>query len=238
LDREEADKIAEDYFRTICGFNRESMKHKPRTESMMAAGISAREKISDSIHLRAILSDYGSEVVKDRAIRINDVSFFCNAFERIRPESSIRLYAYIVTAGEFELKDASITEQFFADTWGTAYVDAGRDILQKLIREDIAAFVPHPGKTAGAKDFFISDSFGPGYYGMEVTEIGHFFEILDGSKIGVTASAQSFMLPQKSCAGFFIAVNDITQLPGEDCRSCLAGKKGCNFCRFNVKKGE
>jgi hypothetical protein len=236
----EADKIAEGYFIEICGFNRESAKDKPRTAAMIAAGMSTRSKLLKAIQLKAIVSAYGPYALQGHAIVIQGHSFSCKALDRIPADSVLSVYAYIVTAGDVSLPEASMVDQFYADAWGTAYVDAGRDLLQNWIQQDMAAEmaagIVDSMKISETKEFYISDSFGPGYYGMDVTEIPKFFKILDGAAIGVTASEQSFMRPQKSCAGFFIAVNDPRHLPGEDCKSCLGGEKGCQFCRFNANK--
>ena len=80
------------------------------------------------------------------------------------------------------------------------------------------------------------ESFGPGFYGMDVTQVGNYFNLLDAEKINVKVKDNSLMLPLKSCAGFFIVVEDESKLPSVDCISCMADHKGCNYCQYMIKK--
>jgi len=217
IHRNEADKIAEGYFIKMCGFDRDENKFK----SMLQDGYGIREKLSDDLSVRAIISSFDKEIIWGKTVDINGVKFECNAFEQIDRENIKELFVYILTAGNFDLPGASMLEMVYADAWGTAYVDAGRDILRSRL---------------STREPFVSDSFGPGYYGMDVPQVKNFFRVLDSKKIDVKLLDSGLMVPVKSIAGLFVSVKDPSQLPGNDCSSCLANEKGCYFCRMKNKK--
>jgi hypothetical protein len=224
---EEADRYATDYFINICGFrNREGEKFK----RMMDHGMRIREQIADRIDMRAIVSSYDGGVMSGNTARLGDVAFVCNAFEQLNQDSVLKLYAYLFTAGVFELSDDDpVIDQLYADIWGTAYTDAGLEVLKERLKGDYDA-------EASGGEAHILNAFGPGYYGMDVDQIGAFFEVLDGGKIGVKARTNSLMLPLKSCAGFHVIVGDNTRLPSADCESCRSDHSGCEFCQAVIRK--
>lgn len=217
FNRKEADTIATEYFFNICGFNRDKEKHK----LMMNNGLTVRDEMMNNLNVRAVISAFGKEAICGKTIDLNEIKFECNAFEHINNASVKKIYAYILTAGGGDIDSESIMDRLYADIWGTAYVDAARDLLQKEIKDRNL-------------DLFVSESFGPGYYGMDVTQLNNFFKVLDGEKIGVQVKDSSLMVPVKSCAGFYIIVDNEGELPQSDCKDCLANSTGCQFC--NKKK--
>jgi hypothetical protein len=118
-------------------------------------------------------------------------------------------------------------DKFYADTYGTAYVDAGRDELKR----DLLQKVKEETLINGKRDIFISDSIGPGFYGIDTSKVGDFFKILDGDKIEVKTNYYNVILPVKSCVGMFIIVDDSKLLPDYDCMSCTTKDLNCTFCR-------
>jgi hypothetical protein len=229
---EEADRYAQDYFINICGFrNKEGDKFK----RMLDHGMRIREKITGRIDLKAVVSSFDGSVISGNTAKAGNSVFVCNAFEQLSRESIRRIYAYLFTAGIFELNDDDpVIDQLYADIWGTAYTDAGLQVLKERLKSDYDAGGADGGKGGGAA--VILDSFGPGYFGMDIDQIGTFFEVLDGDKIGVKARTNSLMLPLKSCAGFFVIVDDGSKLPPADCKSCHADHRGCEFCQAVIRR--
>jgi len=223
FERNQADAIAEDYFKAMCGFNRPGDRFK----SMLLSGLSIRDQIRDSLQIKVIMSAYNRESIKGANIAINDLVFSCQAFDQIDKEKVTRVYAYLLTIGQLSFDSDSVLDLFYADAWGTAYVDAGRDLLRGWL-QDL--------NTSNSGEF-LSDSFGPGFYGMGMDQLAKFFQLLDAEQIGIKLNGSTMMLPLKSCAGFFLAASGEGQLPGSDCKSCLSEAKGCNFCRNYNKKG-
>ena len=219
---QEADVYALDYFTRICGFHREGAKY----EKLLKKGMEIKGRIEPQVDIRAIVSSFDSPIIFGNTAKMGDVTFVCNAFEQVAADSIQKIYAYILTAGVYELSDDTpILEQLYADIWGTAYVDAGLEVLKDKIRME-----------ENNSSSVVLDSFGPGYYGMDVDQVGKFFRILDGEKIGVKVRNNCLMLPLKSCSGFYIAVDDESKLPAADCKNCRGGHKGCEFCQAVIKR--
>ena len=222
----EADAFAMEYFMKICGFNREGEKY----QRMLKQGMDIKERIRDNVSLKAVTSSFPGSLIRDNTATLNGITFECNAFQRLDPDHIKGVYAYILTAGSFELdQEEPILNQLYADIWGTAYVDAGLEVLKKIIEKDQMKNNKEDAST-------VLDSFGPGFYGMGVNQVGKYFELLDGDKIGVKVRSNSLMLPLKSCAGFFVAVDDKSKLPASDCKSCQSEYKNCIFCHTVLRE--
>ena len=219
FNQSEADAIAEKYFIAMCGFNRPGERFK----TMLRDGLAIRDQLAASFRIRAVVSSFTGEAIRESCIQIGQLKFACNAIEQIDGSGVVKLFAYILTIGNLDYESDSVLNMFYADSWGTAYVDAGRDLLRAWLQKEIGT----------VENAFISDSFGPGYYGMDMDQLQGFFQLLDAESIDVRLSNSTMMLPLKSCAGFYLAVKEPSQLPGEDCKSCLAEAKGCSFCRVN-----
>ena len=216
IEADEASQLAKEYFIKICGFNREGDKYS----KMLAEGLSVREGIGEKININAIVSAYQNDVISGDSAIIDSVTFTCSAFRQIKKESVKSVFAYLLTAGIYELdENAPIMNQLYADIWGTSFVDAGLEVLKKRLA-----------------DGFAYEAFGPGFYGMDVDQLSKFFDLLDGSKIGMTIRGSGLMLPLKSCAGFLITVDDKSDLPDANCKNCRAYQKGCEFCHAFIKK--
>jgi len=222
------DKIrtaAADYFEAICGFNRDREKYA----AMYRQGLDVRETIFPEVKLQAIVRRFTAEGLNGAELQLGNAKFRCTAFERLSRPDVVAIYAFIISAKGFESEQGTLMEQFYADTWGTAYIDAGRDELRSFLGSWHDASLKETETRPG--NLFITDSFGPGYYGMSTDQVKLFFEVLDNAQIGVELAGDSVMLPLKSCAGFFVITNGTSAIPGSDCRSCSAEASGCNFCR-------
>lgn len=227
----EADVFAMEYFMKICGFNREGEKYR----RMLAQGLDIKEKIREMISIRAVISSFPGSSIKGSSAVLNGITFECNAFQRLDPEHICGVYAYILTAGTFELDYSDpIMDQLFMDIWGTAYVDAGLEILKRYVESDLKKSVLR--ESCKGEEILVLDSFGPGFYGMDVTQVGKYFELLDGEQIGVKARSNSLMLPLKSCSGFFIGVDNQSELPASDCKSCRSEYRNCAFCHAVIRQ--
>lgn len=215
------DKVIK-YFCEACRFDMEKEKYK----KMLNNALDIREKILDKIEVKAVISYFEKDQLSGRKLTLNDIVFNCNAFELLNNDNIKGIYAYILTAGDVYIEDDSVLNMFYADTWGTAYVDAGRDYIREKIKYNC--------QEINEEDkIFISDSFGPGYYGMNTDQIFKFFEVLDGKKIDTKLTKNGMILPLKSCTGIYIATNDEKQLPKVDCKECISNPGGCQFCRVN-----
>ena len=126
------------------------------------------------------MSYYGPEVCFNGKITIEDVELTCNYFEQIPAECVEGVYFYMLTAGEcYFSSEENIMDFLYADIWGTNYVDAGIEVMtEEYIKADMA-------ERFGEKEVYLSEEFGPGYFGMPVIETKKFFKIMDGGLINV-----------------------------------------------------
>ena len=141
----------------------------------------------------------------------------------------------MLTAGEcFFSSEENIMDFLYADIWGTNYVDAGIELLKEKLQEDLKTrFSVEEGK-----ENYLSDEFGPGYFGMPVIETKKFNEILDGSQIGVKVKESGLIIPQKSCSGLYLVLNDRNIKFEKDCLKCKGTVSGCQFCKIKKQNEE
>ena len=223
FDEKDAYGQAEKYFVSTCGFDFDREKH----QRMMKDGLKARAEGLEGIDIKAIVSSFGPEVFGDNKITIGETEFKCKAFEQVSPESIIEIYGYIITAGELIYSDDdNILKQLYSDIWGTAYTDAGRDLLEDYLKD----YAEKRFRGGSRRYIFLTNSFGPGFYGMETSQIKDFFEVLHGDKIGVEVKGTGVMVPLKTCTGFYMIVNDKASIPSPDCQECISSHKSCEFC--------
>ena len=225
FDKKEANERAEKNFIENCGFDLTKEKHC----RMMKDGLNARNQGIEDVHIRALLSSYGKEAFKEGRIIIDGTAFTCKAFEQVTRDKILRIYPYIITAGGLEYSDNdNILEQLYSDIWGTAYIDAGRAMLEEYLKID--AGKDYPGQIE--KTIFLTNSFGPGFYGMMTSQTKEFCKILDAQKIGIEVRDSGIMVPLKTCAGIYMIVNDRECIPHPNCQQCIGNPKGCHFCRI------
>lgn len=226
---------AEYHFIKICGFDRNPVKFK----KMLDRGMMALENIKNQLDLKVIVSEYSADALQGNQIKIEDKVFTAQALTQIKQLNVLKIYSYLMTSGNLELvgTEDSLMDDFYKDTWGTAYIDGGRDLLIQWIRDEnnrkqeIDNFEGDDDKKE--KGIVISDSFGPGFYGMDVSQVKDFFSFMDGEKLGIHLSSGGMMIPVKSIAGFFIVMKEGSKLPEAACQNCIMEMKGCGFCRMS-----
>lgn len=226
IERSLLDEQASQYFLEMSGLAREGEKF----DRMRERGFEIRERILDRINVRAVLSKVSSTGFSGNALSVNGIQLICDTFEDLDLSKIREVYLYILTAGAVELLDEPIMDQLYSEFWGTSYVDAGRDYLrQKLLEEYRQRHENH-------QDVSISDSFGPGYFGMEMQEMEKFFQVLPAEKVSVSLKSSNLLLPLKSCAGLYVIGEGNMQMPCIDCGACLGTLTGCQFCNARVRK--
>lgn len=229
FDETEAFEKAKDYFIKICGFRLEEEKHK----KMLIRGMDARSQGMEGIRIKAVISSFGGEVYQDHKVVIEGIEFKSPALEQVKKDSVIKIYAFVLTAGECSYSEEDdIVKQLFSDIWGTAYTDAARELLEGYIAKDVEQEYPE----RLGKDLFLSDAFGPGFYGMEMSQANDLFRVMGAESIGMQVKESGLMLPQKSCSGFYFIVTDPGNLPHPDCRGCIGNAMSCSFCRFRKER--
>lgn len=215
LDKNQGQARAREYFAAICGHHSGNVSQRQIDESLATL-----DDIYDNIHIGAIFSKYESGCLSGEGLVCDGVPFSCRALSRLAPQDVLDVYVYLLTVGEIKINCERVLYQAYYDIWQTAFVDVGRDLL----KEHIAASLPYPA-------FAVSDSFGPGFFGMAADDTKKFFQLLKADKIGASVKPNGFMTPVKSYAGFFLVTTKEEALPSKDCENCVSSGKTCSYCK-------
>jgi len=227
IDKNRAEDKVQEFFMRSSGLAREGDKFvKMRENANMI-----KTEIEERVDIKAVLTYFDEFQIIENVLTIQGETFECNPFSLIKPKEVKGVYLYVITAGDYYLDNREIIDQLYADIWGTSYVDAGRRILEEYILED---FLDKNSMNGYENRVLISNSFGPGFYGMETGDTKKIFNIIDGTKIGVGCRESGMMVPLKSCTGIYLIVKTGTELPKIECETCLGSAISCNMC--NVRR--
>lgn len=213
IDRTECSNLAHTIFMKTSGVDREGKKY----EKMKAAALQMREHIAENVEIRFSCVSCDDIQLKGRSATFGGQTFTCSAFEQIPEDAVEEVYLYAVCAGDFALPDENIMNQLYADIWGTAFADAVRVLIKKEL------------ETLGT----LSDSFGPGFYGMDITHMQAMDAILDFESLGIQLRNSRIMVPLKSCAGIYFRVNESYIPINAACSDCLGTHSSCQLCQVN-----
>lgn len=215
--------IAKDSFLKMGGLNLNSDKHRRIWER----ALEIYSTILPTIRPSAIVMESSAFTLVGKELTVDQVCFVCNAFEQIHDINLLRVYSYLLTIGDVPTIYESVSDALYGDLWGTAFVDAVREKLNVHFKKT---------ERVHSADSTLSDSFGPGYYGMEITQISTFIQLLDPDKIGIHCTESGMLVPQKSCTGMCLAVSDAGELPPSACSSCVGAVSNCQFCSYYPKR--
>lgn len=204
------DSLAEALFLQSSGTNKPGAKQK----RMKDAAFQVRKDLEPQIRIRAGYTFYPDLSFQGNILQVHGVSLKCSAFEQLSSESISGAYIYAVSAGNYELPDRPLMDQLYADLWGSAYTEAGRTLLHKEL-EKLSS---------------LSDSFGPGFYGMALAELEHFSQLIELDELGISIYKNRILLPQKSCIGLLFSVNTAYRKLRQECLSCLGNHTSCRLC--------
>ena len=108
-----------------------------------------------------------------------DIDICCEAFGLLDTETVRGVILYAVTVGDVLSEEGSALQRVFEDMWGTALTDSARILLRERFLEDTN----------------LSDSFGPGYYGMRPEEMRKIGGLLDIGELGIEIRETGMMVP-------------------------------------------
>ena len=219
---------AEQRFIKNCGFDLQKSKH----QRMMKMGEKVREDGIDGIEIRAMLSFCDATALKEDRIEVNGEVLTFPYLAQIPREAVVGIYFYGLTVGEcYFSSEENIMDFLYADIWGTNYVDSSMSLLHEKVETDMK-------ETFGDEKVYLSCEFGPGYFGMPVSESKAIMKIIDGEQIGIRVKESGLIIPQKSCMGFFFVYNQPGIEAEVECMKCRGNSRGCEFCRLRQQRGE
>lgn len=207
--------LADEIFMNTFGMGRSGSKY----DRMRQEAAEVIKKIQHKVNVRSTYKYFDSFSLKGTELTVSGQSFSCKAFEKIEPQSVKGIYIYALSSGDFSCVGETTRKQLYADMWGNAVTDAGRIILREVLESYTA----------------VSDSFGPGFYGMDVTEMVKIDALIDFSKVGVELIENKILFPLKSCAGIFLAVNETYKRLDAHCKYCEGKYDSCDLCSLNER---
>ena len=207
---------AEDRFFRICSFNLAEAGQR----QMEKAAFRIRGHLREQMDIRAVARFWENPVIQGDLLQLDDVTLRCGAFGQIPRDVIKGAYLYLLTIGEtdIEAEDYIMTE-IYHDIWGTSYVESALEVLRKdCLESQLEA------------DLYLSESFGPGYYGMPMEESRKLFSLLGEETAGVIQKTSGLLLPEKSCIGLMLVYNRPGIKMPLACEKCLGVSGGCQFC--------
>lgn len=222
LDKALCKAKAKEYFMDICGlYKRKDISPRLLEESLQVLG-----DVYDRIEINAIYSRYDASSFGEGELVFEGRVFRCPALSRVRKDNVLEVITYLLTIGDVKILGERVLYQVYQDIWQTAFVDAGRDLLKDHIR----SVIHH-------KTCAVSDTFGPGFFGMPATDTEKFFQILDAKRIGTRVRPDGLMIPLKSYVGFLLVTREEENLSSKDCENCLSSRKTCSYCKTGRQNG-
>lgn len=213
-------ELAEKAFRAMCGYSGTKIAPQKKVEKSLRS----LDDVYNQLELNVLISEYEKTCVDGTKILLDGELFTCDALSQIPAEEIERIYIYLLTVGELTLSDASVLNRVYYDIWQNSYIDVGQETLRQYLQ----------GLSCNA-DKFVSDNFGPGYFGMDISQLEQFFAILEGEKICIKLLDSGFMSPSKTYAGFFLVTNSRQDFVGNDCEHCMSSGKTCMYCKVGRK---
>lgn len=211
IDKVECNELAYEIFLDISGIHKKGRKY----DRMKEDAFKMRRTLEERIILKTSGRWFKDVTLNGEKARIGSQEFVCNAFQQIEPETVKGAFVYVVSAGDFVFSNEPIMNQLYADLWGTAFTDAMRILLKKEFE----------------KEARLSDSFGPGFYGMDVSEMKKISVLLDFDTLNLELKNDAFILPLKSCAGIFFDITEDYRYLNSFCENCAAANVSCVLCQ-------
>ena len=222
LNHDKLHRDSEAYFKKICGFQKEEEWNLKEMER----AIRLREPYESELLPTSVFSLYSGDCIKNDQFCFDTIEIACEGLKGISKEKVEAVCVYAMCIPEIEdAKNWDMLEQFYLDTWMTAYLDAGRDFMRAYLEESLTKEKGFP--------VFMTHAFGPGFYGMGMEEVPKLLEVMDGRKIQMELF-HGAIYPPKSNIGFFLAMKEKADLKEKDCPHCLSHQKNCMFCKNNI----
>ena len=209
IDHKRCCEIAENIFLKEAGLD----KKGARIERMKKAAFQIRGRALERFRPRAVYSYYKNFELNGTKLSFGSVSFECPAFDLIDPVSVEGVYAYAICAGDFRVKEFELADQLYMDIWGTSFCDAIRIMMEEELGNDT-----------------LSDSFGPGFYGMDTASIHKMPRVVDFGEANIQIHPSGIMNPLKSSAGILLQVNKKYTHLHKACYMCLGQSSSCRLC--------
>lgn len=174
---------------------------KKRQQKMLEQAVAMYPEVCRMVNLQAIVTEAETVEIDGQTLRLDGVDFQSPAFADLQPEALRHAYGYFLTIGKCMPRDgAGLVEILIVDTWGSILVDICREMLEEKLR------ALHP-------ELALSPSFGLGFYGVNREQAQQLKQFVDPTPIGMEVLDNALVLPQKSCAGIYLAADNADGFP-------------------------
>lgn len=171
-----------------------------------------------------LLQDFDRQCIQKGYFQFGKEIIPCQVLERLSREKIEKGYFYVFHAPEWNVASEetfSLMEQYYIEGIQIAILDCVRDWIQQMLQRKHSVYSQR----------YVTDSFGPGFYGMPIESLSQLFSIISGEKAGVTLEENGNMKPLKSCVGIFLVGKKPFQKQLTDCAGCMGNSNGCRLCR-------
>lgn len=210
------------YLRKNCRFD--EMDIEAAKAQQMEAKL-VYEKFFQHRSVDILLHSFDTTCIGEREFRFGENHVNCAVLERILPEWIRGGYLYGFHAPEFRFRGEvfSVLQQYYLESIQVAVMDAARDWIQAYLTRKHSVRFPH----------YVTDSFGPGYYGMEICAMPVLCACMDLNRVGMKLDDYGNLKPLKSIIGIHLVTDREVAPVIQDCSSCLGNHGGCSMCRRN-----
>ncbi len=210
------------YMAKICGYERAGSRASKSRDVAMKIFSESFEHTKTHF----LIQPFQKTDVTDGAFVINGQDIPCRALKHTPLQDIVAGYLFMFHAPMPDLTSRPVSEAYYADSWETSLVDAGRDVLKQTLLER--------ERQIQNRDLFITDTLAPGMSGMPVASIRSIFKIMDNTKAEITLLDSGMMNPVKSFAGIFLILEKAFLPVTADCSECLSDRRHCIYCKHSA----
>lgn len=211
------------YMKIKCGINDNSMEGEQIYQKCMRMW----SEFFFGGQISFLVGSFGRECLDEshQKLVFGGREYTCHLLEQMDLSAVTGGFLYLFHAPEVDITGMSQEECFLIDGWQIALLDGARIWLERYLRRQ------------QPEARYLSGSFGPGFYGMELEAVAAMVEGLDGQRIGIRLASDGLMEPAKSLVGMFLTGRKPFAMPEGDCVSCQ-GVTNCRMCRHYTGKEE
>lgn len=190
-------------------------------------------------HIFLGLQSFDKSCVKDGWFQFGEKAIPCQVLKRI-PHFSIRGgYFAVFHAPVWEdgyhadkvsldegAKKVELLTRYYIEMWQNALLDSLRGWIARYLERKEGVRTP----------VYVTDSFGAGFYGMPVTVLTQFNELIPMEQVGVHITESGTLMPQKSLVCLYLILNQPLDFSMQDCASCIGSTEGCVNCAAYHRK--
>lgn len=175
----------------------------------------ARAMVCENTIVRAALRRVAIESRTEESVTLETGQTITGKMPSRVLEHASDLYAFVVTLDGFEkVKSSDIMTAFFADTWGSAFVESAQARIGELV-----------SSLVGDEGCIRTHMWCPGQHTFDLKNQNAIFDLLRPEDIGCTLTSKLMMVPVKSASGIMGVVPEGT----------LDMPKPCDYCPFKSK---